>query len=148
MFRINWGMKIVLMYCAFVGMILTLVIASTFQDFQLVSPNYYAEEIAYEGRISQQRNVAQLSATLNIEEEKNEERLAIHFPEEALPQSGKIWLYRPSNEKYDQHLDISLNHQNTQFISTQNLSNGLWRIKVEWSKGEEEFYVEKVWVKK
>ena len=49
----SWGWKITILYLGFVGMILTFVIASTQQDFHLVSEDYYAEEIAYQTRIDQ-----------------------------------------------------------------------------------------------
>ena len=49
--RISWGIKITMLYMAFVVLIVTMVVASSHQHFDLVSDKYYADEIVYQKTI-------------------------------------------------------------------------------------------------
>ncbi len=146
--KINWGAKIALLYIAFVLFILTLVIASTTKDFQLVTKDYYQQELVYNDRINEMKQAAKLTHPLEINYQANNEELSIKFPEMASPEQGNIWLYRPSNAKHDQVYPIDLNSTDrTQVIQTQQLAQGLWRIKVQWQANQQSYFVEKIWVK-
>ena len=46
--KIHWGYKIMIVYLFFVVGMVVLVIKSTMQKFELVQPDYYADELKYQ----------------------------------------------------------------------------------------------------
>ena len=49
--RINWDVRIAVLYISFVIMIIAMVIFSLTRDIPLVNDNYYEEEIKYQQQI-------------------------------------------------------------------------------------------------
>ena len=83
--QLGWGWKIAFLYSAFVVMMLWLVISSSRQKFDLVSTDYYKDEIAYQHVLDASKNQAALTGALVIR--ANEQIVSITFPGEF---SGKI----------------------------------------------------------
>jgi nitrogen fixation protein FixH len=52
---------------------------------------------------------------------------------------GKVELYRPSQAALDQHIDLRLDARGEQNIDATALRAGLWKVKVTWAIGGEEF---------
>ena len=59
----NFGGKIVILYLSFVGLILTLVFMSYGQKVELVSTDYYAQEINFQQKINATNNEKSLSGS-------------------------------------------------------------------------------------
>ncbi|RMG16764.1 MAG: hypothetical protein D6730_24760 [Bacteroidetes bacterium] len=145
MLKFNWGTKIALVYSAFVLLMLGLVFAASRVDFQLVTKDYYQQELDYENRITEMKQLAMLDEPLQIMAQ--DEKLRIVFPSQALPEAGSVHLYRPSNQQYDQHFELKEEASPAFEIDTANLPRGLWRLKIRWKANGKYFYTEKVWVK-
>ena len=64
---------------------------------------------------------------------KTSEGLVIEFPQDLDIKniSGKVFLYRPSNKKFDFEMPISLSNH-TLLIPDKSLLDGRWNIKVDW----------------
>ena len=67
--KIGWGTKITLLYLAFVVLIVTLVTKSMHQTFDLVSGDYYNQELKYQDVIDASKNQAGLSAPVRLYQE-------------------------------------------------------------------------------
>lgn len=61
----NWGWKIAIGYTAFALFILYLVYRTTGVEFELVTPDYYAQELAYQGQIDKRKTA--LTSGLDLE---------------------------------------------------------------------------------
>ena len=57
----DFGGKIIILYLSFVGLILTLVFMSYGQKVELVSADYYAQEINFQQKINATNNEKSLS---------------------------------------------------------------------------------------
>ena len=64
--KFNWGYKIVLVYCVFVAGILYLVVQSSRQQMDLVTDDYYAQEIKYQEKIDQSKRASALSEPIRL----------------------------------------------------------------------------------
>ena len=71
-----------------------------------------------------------------------DDQFEIAFPESEKGISGEIQFFRPSNSALDQSFAISLNEQGKQFIETNNMVKGYYRVKVTWSMHGKDFYKE------
>jgi hypothetical protein len=140
----SWGIKVVLFYSSFVIFMIVLVSMSMRQDFDLVTDDYYRQEIAYQKRINQISNSKQLSVPLRIMVLNDSLILRVLFPENLSDIKGTIHLYCPHNAKNDQIIPIQPNDEYIQDVDIALLPKGLWRVKIEWSASGNEFYNEEV----
>ena len=133
--KINWGTGIVLSFVAFIAFILYFVVRMSTDDranHDLVTDDYYKQELAYQKEIDASNSAAKMNAQLSIE--KTGEGLKISFPEkfDYKKIEGTVSLYRPSNKHLD--IDFPLSLSNTHLLIPDNsLVGGRWDIAVKWS---------------
>ena len=132
--KINWGTGIVLAFIGFMCFIMYFVVKVNTDkkyDHDLVTEDYYKEELEYQNDINKESNAKDL--TENISLTKTENGLLIAFPETFTINniSGKVFLYRPSNKQLDFEMSISLSNHNL-LIPDKRLLDGRWNIKVDW----------------
>lgn len=138
----NWGRKITLAYLGFVVFMLFLVIKSVRQkDIYLVSDNYYEDEIGFEKRLENQRNVKTLSSPVSIEEKAD--TLTLFLAKESEKGKGFVTFYRPSDKNLDFKLPLQIDADGFQKIYTGKYAKGLWTVKINWEIGSKEYYLEK-----
>ena len=132
--KINWGTGIVLAFIGFIGFIMYFIITMNVNDkydHDLVTEDYYAEELAYQSDIEKLKNTKDLSE--NISYKKTVEGLKIVFPKhlDYKKITGKVFLYRPSNKQLDFDSAISLSNPYL-LIPDNRLVDGRWNIKIDW----------------
>ena len=127
--KIGWGWKIVLLYSCFVTLIVTLVVASSRQKFDLVSKNYYDAELVFQKTLDAGKNQANLSTPVSIH--ANESAVTVDFPEEFRGKalSGDILFYAPVNADWDNTVKINANN-NSVIVSRKLLHNTRYTIKI------------------
>lgn len=137
----NWGSKIAIFYTFFALSMISAVIYASQQHFDLVSPDYYAEEIAFENRIQEIQHVKELNTGLSIDL-IDREILNIVFPPDLHIEQGTIRFYRPSNADLDRTFALDP----TQAIHTVALSGwekGNWKLQIHWTDGNKAYYDER-----
>ena len=110
----------------------------------LVTEDYYKAELEYQNEINKESNAKDLAT--NISWKRTDKGLEISFPE-ALDRNkitGKVFLYRPSNEHVDFETEISLSNHNL-LIPDNRLLDGRWNITVDWQyKGKSYLYKKEI----
>lgn len=135
----NWGKSIALFYSLFVVAILSVVAFAFKQDVNIISEDYYQQEIAYEDQITRIKNTNSLpiKPTLTL----NKSYVEIVFPQKTTPK-GTVLFFRPSDGSQDRRLPISLGVNGTQQIDFSTQQHGKWIAKLLWSDGGKEYYQE------
>ena len=133
--KINWGTGIVIAFASFMSFILFFVFkvqSNSKYDNELVVEKYYQKEITFEKEISKIQNAKNLKQDVLIYMEAS--ALKITFPSDFnyLKINGKVSLYRPSSQKLDFEIPISLSSSYL-LIPKSNLADGRWDISVDWS---------------
>ena len=134
----NWGVKILLAFLAFVVFLGILIYRVYQANMQLVAPDYYQQELVFQDQIDKLRNERALKHSASIEHDAKLNRILISFPENVEIASAEVALYRPSDAALDLKWQLKLDKDNSQAISTEQLASGLWQVKLEWqdqSKG-------------
>lgn len=134
----NWGHKIVISLIVFAGIMATMVTLAFQENIDLVDFQYYKKEIAFQDQIDKTQNAIAEEA---LEFQLVEGMLAFKFKEEV--ESGELHLFRPSNQALDIKMDLSEIDDKQFSLSTSEMANGPWKIKVEWSANGNEYYYEK-----
>ncbi|SFZ92575.1 FixH protein [Flaviramulus basaltis] len=144
--KINWGTGIVIAFIAFISFIMYFIITMNVNDkyaHDLVTEDYYAEELAYQNDIDKLKNSKNLSE--NITYTKSVEGLVIYFPSnlDFKKITGNVFLYRPSNKQLDFDTVISLSKQNL-LIPDNRLVDGRWNIKIDWQYDSQSYLYKEI----
>ncbi|WP_333809777.1 FixH family protein [Flavobacterium sp.] len=132
--KFNWGTGIVIAFALFMTFILSYVFkvqSNDKYDHELVVEDYYKKEATVQEDIDRQQNASALVNKVIIE--KTTEGIKINFPTDFdySKINGKVSLYRPSSQKLDFEIPISLSSPHL-LIPKSNLADGLWDISIDW----------------
>jgi hypothetical protein len=122
---------------------LTLVFFASKENKDLVSENYYEEEIKYQNIIDESSNTAALSSEPVINRNKN--IVEITFPEEFTNAKidGEWVLYYAAEKSKD--IQGKLNVINRKYsIELPEFATGTYQLKLKWHTSEKKYYFEKV----
>ena len=133
--KFNWGTGIVIAFALFMTFILTYVFkvqSNDKYDHELVVEDYYKKEATVQDDIEREQNAIALKNKIVIE--NTADGIKIQFPADFdySKINGKVSLYRPSSQKLDFEIPISLSSPHL-LIPKSNLAGGLWDISVDWN---------------
>ncbi|MFI1771616.1 FixH family protein [Thalassobellus citreus] len=139
--KINWGTGIVIAFVVFISFILYFIIPMNMDkkyNHDLVSENYYADELAYQNDINKLTNANNLNQKITYK--RSDEGLIINFPNDIDYKKikGKVFLYRPSNKQLDFDTAISLSKPYL-LIPDNRLVDGRWNIKIDWQLNNQSY---------
>lgn len=138
--KFNWGVGVFVLYSSFVILILFLVFKSVNTKVDLVTEDYYQQELKYQDKIDQKRNAADLE--LGLKHEVSGTTIFLAFPPDHQLAKGTVMVYRPSNKVYDKTFDIKLDENSKMIIAMEKSPIGLYKLKINWSNNSIDYYVE------
>jgi hypothetical protein len=140
----SWGIKIIFLYSGFVALILTMVGLTMREKVDLVSEDYYQQELDYQERINTIERPQRLEEPLTWE--ATPENLVLRLPERFSggPVTGSVFFFRPSDKRLDKTLAIPSGTQRERNIPLTELKSGLYKMQISWKAGGTEYYNEGV----
>lgn len=140
--KFNWGTGIFIAIVLMVSAMGVLVYIAVSQDYYLVEDDYYQKAVNYQEHINKEINTNQLAEKIIFSE--SDEGLKISWPEQAKGEtvSGKILLYHAENSGFDSKLDVKMDADLQQLISTSSLHKGRYTVKIDWSMNDKAYYQE------
>jgi len=138
----NWGNKLLVVFALFASMMSYMVYRCFNVPVDLVSNEYYKDEIAYQQVIDGTKNANALSSKTIVKEIQSE--ILIQLPEEMKNKTikGKILFYCPSNLENDKKVDLSTDLNGTQNIDAKKISKGNYTVKIDWTDNNKLYHVE------
>jgi hypothetical protein len=129
---IPWSVRIVALYSSFVVFMLFMVWMAWGQDFDLVSEDYYEQELAFQDQIDMTDRATTAGQAWTIEQ--TGEGLTGRL--NATTTKVQVHLFRPSDE------DLDRNYTFTDAISipASDLTPGKYIMKVQWTDAGKEYY--------
>lgn len=132
--KIDWGKGIVIAIVLFMSFILYFVFKVQLNrdyDNELVVQDYYKEEKNIDASMAKETNAKQLSEKVVFTTDA--QGVHVQFPEsfDHTKISGTVSLYRPSNQKLDFEIPVSLSNSHL-LIPKSSLVDGHWGITVDW----------------
>ena len=134
--KINWGYGIMIATGIFMAFILTLVYKCSKQNIDLVSTNYYEQELKYDEQILKEKNTTELKEDLKINFDSVRQTILIHYPSDTKNLSGEISFIKPDDAKLDFNMKIIPGDASSQTIPAAKMKKGRWNVKVNWNFGE------------
>jgi hypothetical protein len=140
-----WPYAIIAYFVVFITGVVTWVSFAVRHDDQLVRPDYYEHEIKYQTQIDRLARTRALSSESVIAYNFAENKIRITLPDEMRGQNldGTIHLYRPSDARLDKKIPVVTSIDGAQEINVAELQGGLWKVRLEWKAGDDEYYAEK-----
>ncbi len=114
------------------------------QKMDLVRSDYYEDEILFQKQINALNRTRAFSSELTVAYDHQRHALRLRLPSShaGAPFTGKAHLYRPSDARLDERIDLKPARDGTQTINTIRLAPGLWKVRLDWTAGGETFAFE------
>lgn len=128
----NWGRSLILVFVLFAAFMVFLVYRASNTHFDLVSKDYYKDELRYQDKINGLQHVAKLSSPVQME--VNNQMLHIDLPAEMRGKSirGELWLYCKTDAGKDVRLPISADTSTSFSIQLAGRLPGTYLAKLHW----------------
>lgn len=139
-----WPYGIILTFILFISGIAGLVGIACTQKSDLVSANYYEEEVRFQTQIDRFERARGLDAPARIAYDPAQKRITVTLPpgHASAPTSGRIQFYRPSAAGLDQSLDFKPDPSGVQSFDARNFQAGLWKVRVFWTANGNDYRVD------
>ena len=137
----SWGTKLLLVFVAFAMLMSTLVYLCMKQNFELVSKDYYKDELRYQERIDGMNNVNNIG---NVVIKEYGDKVSIQLPKEVqgLVLNGQALFYCPVNSTNDRTIPLQVNDDGLMLIDKSRLAKANYQVKLNWQIGNEQYYTE------
>lgn len=140
--KLNWGTGIAITLLLFVGLMSFMVYQTTNQRFDLVSENYYEEELNYQDIIDQKNNSLKLKGKARIV--RNRDGFVLELPEDlrGKNKSFSATMYCEKDAQMDfEWEELSIAHNKSSIPFTE-FKNGKWIAKVKLKCEGVDYYFE------
>jgi|APLak6261698228_1056238.scaffolds.fasta_scaffold00749_3 hypothetical protein len=139
---LNWGHKLTIAFIAFATFIFFLIYKTTQSHFDLVSKDYYKDELAYQQVIDGTNQANKLSSSILVEQQKDQ--ISIQFPLEMKQKKaeGTIFFYCTADSKKDKKIAINLSEEAVQLIPAKEILPGKYVVKTTWKADNQNYYNE------
>jgi len=129
-------------FICFMSYIIFFVTQAMRSEVNLVSKDYYQQELDYQNHIEVMNRTAAQNQEVTVAAPAGASQVIINIPGAAGKIAGNIQFFRPSDATQDFQMPIKLNESQNQIINTEKLAKGFWRVKINYTLGQEKFYYE------
>jgi hypothetical protein len=140
---LNFGHKIILVFIVFGLLMGTLIYMSVKTEFELVSKEYYKEELAYQEVIDARKNAETLSSSITLNYQ--DKRLHLLMPAEMKSRvdSGEIYFYCPADAKKDTILPLQPDTAGLQIVEIGGaVAPAAYKLRIKWKAAGKSYYQE------
>lgn len=106
--KLNFGHKIAIVYTIFAVSMVGILIMSMQYDHELVTENYYENELKYQGKKDAFDNLNNAPFKAEFVQSQDDIRLVFKDLPSDISPTGTLSLYKPDAARYDEHHEIAL----------------------------------------
>ncbi|MEW6305290.1 MAG: FixH family protein [Verrucomicrobiota bacterium] len=140
--RNPWPYAIIGYFVVFISCMAAWIAFAMRQDMDLVRKDYYEEEIRYQQQLDRMNRTQLLKAEVKVAFDFAVQRISVQLPATHADAKGRIHLYRPSDAKLDRQFDLAVGGDGLQTLDAKELQAGLWKLRVTWASGGQEYHFE------
>jgi len=137
-----WPLGILAVFAVFITGTVVLIVLAASQKEDLVSQNYYEQELRYQSRLDNLERATRAGASVVYD--SGARRILVSLPASQITPmlTGSVQFYRPSEAGLDRELPLRPNEAGRQVIDANQLQPGLWKVHVCWSTGGQEYQLD------
>jgi len=139
-----WPFGIILTFVLFLTGTIGLVVMACSQSVDLVSSNYYEQELKFQNHIDRLQRTRALAGSAVVAYDPLTNRITISLPPSPLHAdlAGTVQLYRPSSAGLDLEIALKVDANGVQSVDASSLRRGLWKVRVSWSANGQEYFLD------
>lgn len=129
----NWGRSLILVFVLFAAFMGYLVYRASGTHFDLVSKDYYRDELRYQDKIDGFRNAASMDAVNMLIDSLG--NLQIRFPDQMRGKTmeGDLWLYCKTDAVKDLRVPLLADTATLRVINVAGRASGKYLAKLHWA---------------
>lgn len=142
--RNPWPFALIGVFGFFILATAGLVTLAVSQRMDLVTPDYYAQEMTHQAQMDRVVRARGLPAPVTVTYDASRQAIQVTLPAAhgRLESTGRIQLYRPSAAGEDRRIVLRVDDAGRQTVDAQGLSAGLWRVRITWAVAAQEYFHE------
>lgn len=137
----NWGNKLVLVFVAFAMFMGYMVYRALSTKYDLVSKDYYKDELRYQERIEGVKNAVALG-DVSITQDANAIQIQLPKSQKGYAVKGEVLFYCITDDRKDFKLPLQVDSTASQVILKNQLAKAPYQVKLNWQVGKDAFYNE------
>ena len=139
-----WPIGIAGFFVVLIAALATWAVVAQRNREELVSADYYEQEVAYQQQINRLRRSADSGVVIGFVSVGQGGVIRIAWPLASRPgeAQGRIRLYRPSEAALDREVPVLVGADGIQSIDAGTLKPGLWKVRVHWGPEVSGYYAE------
>jgi nitrogen fixation protein FixH len=141
--RNPWPLAITGFFVTIVVLLAGYVVFAFHQRQDLVASNYYDNEIRYQQQLDRLNHTQPLGDTAKVDYDAAQNSIVITLPPAPPAAQGQVTLYRPDDARLDCRLPLAVNAAGVQRLDAKGLRAGQWKVRVTWSAGGQEFFLDR-----
>jgi len=144
--RTFWPYAIIATFVLFASYIGYMVQRALRTNVDLVSADYYQQELRYQQRLESVARTQALPAPVQVRYEAAARRLTLALPPALASQAvrGEVHFFRPSDQTLDFTLPFAPSGEpRQQQVNTSRLQAGYWRLRLDFTAGGHPYFLEK-----
>jgi hypothetical protein len=139
-----WPLGIITAVALFIAGTVGLIVMACSQRTDLVSPDYYEQELKFQGQIDRVARTQRAASQASVAYDPAGKCITVSLPSDQARRevSGSIELYRPSAAGMDRAVRLEPDANGIQRLDASGLASGLWRVRVLWTAEDQSYYLE------
>ncbi len=134
----NWGNKLVIVFIAFAGMMATLVYNAVTTKFELVTKDYYREELRFQEQIDGAANAA-YAGEVTLQQDHATVTLQLPAVLHASIAEGEAWFYCKTDASKDRRIPVKIEN-GIYIIDRSTFLKGSYELKLKLTVDHKQYY--------
>jgi hypothetical protein len=142
--RNPWPVAIIVTFALFFAGTVGLVVMACSHKVELVSADYYEQELKFQGRIDRVERTRSAPAQATVTYDAGDKCIIVSLSADQVGHevSGRIELYRPSAADLDRAVKLDPDTNGVQRLDATGLAPGLWRVRITWTSEKQNYYLD------
>jgi len=139
-----WPLGIIVTFALFFAGTVGLVVMACSQKVDLVSTDYYEQELKFQGRIDRVERTRHAATQATVTYDAAARCITVSLPADQAGHevSGRIELYRPSASGLDRAVKLEPDTKVIQRVDASGLVPGLWKVRVSWTVENQDYFLD------
>ena len=139
-----WPLGIIVTFVLFFAGTVGLIVMACSQKTDLVSADYYEQELRFQGRIDRVERTRHAASQAVVAYDAASRCITVSLPPEQarLEVWGSVELYRPSAAGMDRAVRLQPDTNGVQRLDATGMAPGLWRVRVTWTAEKQNYYLD------
>jgi hypothetical protein len=143
-----WPHAIIVWFVVFAAAMAAWIAVAMRQNMDLVRSDYYEEEVCFQQQLDRLNRTAAIRSEVMLIYDASKQEITLRLPAAHLASQpvGEVHFYRPSDAALDFQVPLAVDAGGLQRIGTSTLRAGLWKVRMQWSAAEHDYFFEQTLV--